>query len=99
MTTQDERKRLYFLYVELKSRRKVAEQQMNDNYQRPFSQMMDEDEYEKQERIREANYRAAQAIRSTLDSMWTLIKSQYSNWEIELAIQEGEGRIGELKYQ
>lgn len=100
MTTPEERQRIYKLYVELKFRRKAAEATMNSNCTQ-FRQIWDEveeREYQKEELIRERNYASAKGIIGMADGIWAFFKGLYSLWDIELAIQEGEGRIGNLPY-
>ena len=99
MATEAERKIIYTMYIELQRHWKEADAIMKANYVQPYyGGIMDDDEYEKAERQRNEAYGCARTAQQICDAVWNFYKEQYSKWDIDLALQEHEGRIGELMY-
>lgn len=99
MTTPSERKFIYDLYVELKRRVKFGEELMQSNYGIGFhGGVMDDDELDKITKERDQRYDVGKTSVDVCTSIWNFVLSKYSKWDIELAIQENEGRIGDIPF-
>ena len=98
MTTKVERQRILVLYLAFKGRRAEAERVMNDNKEISyFNGGISDEVWEAKDREnRNRNYDYSKGVRDAYDAAWVLVKNSYSDWDINLAIQEGEGRIGDL---
>ena len=102
MTSPSERLVIFKLYSELRKRRTDAEKRMKET-PRPggFSGGIGPSDLEIMNHEKDYSYAVGSftATTATLDSVWSFYVSLYTKWDIELAIQENENRIGELKYE
>ena len=97
MTTETERKRIYKLFTELNRRVLDANTALQENGGTFYGGgIFDDEEYQRHITKRNQRYDVARAMKDTCNSIWAFYKSLYSDWDINLAIQEGEGRIGTL---
>lgn len=101
MTSTAERKVIYNMWVHTQKIYNEAQVEYSKNYTAPFMGfgVYDDDEYARAEKEHHGNQRYLTARMDSAESFWNTYKANYSQWEVEMAIQENEGRIGELKYQ
>jgi hypothetical protein len=96
---------IYEIYIDFKRRiaecrkmRGELESQMNSIY--GFSGGIDEDEHVKERKYRDLNAAAERqyGIELGLNAAWTSIIASYGANAVNLAVESGEKRIGELPY-
>lgn len=100
-TSVSERKFLYDLLTELRRRYAAAKTKWQE-VDRPQHVHFGFDPSDEEIAQRERHYAevstACQTTMQVCEAMWNYTKSKYSDWDIELALQENEGRIGTLRY-
>src|SRR5688572_18335672 len=98
MTTKEERERLYKMYCGFHNMIASARAIMDANvYHKPFDPFGDLDDSVTERKMNQV-YDQQQGVQAALRSAWDYYVGLYSKWDLELAIQEGESRIGTLPY-
>ena len=98
MTTPSERKFIYELYLELQKRIERNREVMDSNHQSIHFGVWDDDEEARLRRQSDSNYDTAKGSLGACQEIWSFVKSKYSEWDIQLALQENQQRIGSIPF-
>ena len=100
MTTQEERQRLYKIFTEIKQIVAEGQSQAAEPYPNGFhGGISDEYEDERIKLVWEQKHHRAIGRWVTANELWSRICGIYPRWDIELAVQENEQRIGTIPYE